>query len=286
MKTKIGIIFTVLSLLLATGCTKNDPSINATRLRIKLTDAPAISISEFNIHIEKIEISTTDISGNEEKWTTLDFKGGTYNLLPLSNGKSLQILDQYFPASVLRKMKITFGNNSKIKTREGDKTLVLDPEITDGIVVEINDNMYANYITSIMIDINAALSIYESNGNYFLRPVIRVFPETFGGSLKGYALPDEAAPVVLIVQDKDTLFTIPERADGMFQFKGLREGEWEIFVFSNPDLGYRDTVFTDTVFAGKTRELRSKIVLKKIEEPNPDPDPNPENPGGDENPSE
>ncbi|HCB88791.1 MAG TPA: hypothetical protein DEP71_05850, partial [Porphyromonadaceae bacterium] len=121
----------------------------------------------------------------------------------------------------------------------------------------------ANYITSIMIDINAALSFYESNGNYFLKPVLRVFPETFGGSLKGYALPVEAMPIVKIVKDKDTLFTIPEKTDGMFHFKGLKEGDWEIVVFSTSNSGYRDTLFVDTVYTGKTRELKSKIVLKK-----------------------
>ena len=263
MKLVINIFSAFLLVISFVGCSKNDPSINATRLRISLTDAPALLISEFNVDIQKIEISTTDNTSSEEKWATLDFKGGVYNVLPLSNGKSKQITDQYFPAGILRKMKITFGNNSTLKTTEGLKTLILDPEIKDGIVVEVNDNLYANYITNIMIDINAALSFYESNGNYFLKPVVRVFLETFGGSLKGYALPVDAEPAVFIVKDKDTLFTIPERADGMFQFKGLSPGEWEILIFSTSNLGYRDTLFTDSVFTGKTRELKSKIELKK-----------------------
>lgn len=260
---KITLFSALLLMISFVGCSKDDPSVNATRLRIKLTDAPVLLVSEFNVDIQKIEISTTDNTNSDEQWTTLDFKGGIYNVLPLSNGKSKQIVDQYFPSGVLRKMKITFGNNSKIKTTDGEKILIPDPEIKDGIVVDVHDNLYANYITSIMIDINAALSFYESNGNYFFKPVLRVFPETFGGSLKGYALPVEAEPVVKIVQDKDTLFTIPEKSDGMFQFKGLKEGKWEILVFPASNTGYRDTLFTDSVFTGKTRELKSKIILKK-----------------------
>ena len=263
MKAVLPLFSLFLFAISFTGCSKNDPSINATRLRIKLTDAPVVLISEFNIDIQKIEISTTDNTSGDEKWTTLDFQGGVYNVLPLSNGKSKQIVDQFFPAGVLRKIRITFGNGSTIKTDAGEKGLVLDSEIKDGVVLEVNENLYANYITSIMIDINAALSFYESNGNYFLKPVLRVFAEASGGSLKGYALPVEALPVVKIVKDKDTLFTVPEKADGMFLFKGLKEGEWEISVFPASSLGYRDTLFVDTVFAGKTRELKSKIVLKK-----------------------
>jgi hypothetical protein len=44
-------------------------------------------------------------------------------------------------------------------------------------VVAVNTNLYANYVTSIMVDINAALSFYELNGNYFFKPVLRVFPK-------------------------------------------------------------------------------------------------------------
>lgn len=264
MKTAIRMFPAIFLIIAVAGCSKIDPSINATRLRISITDAPALTVSELNVDIRKIEVSTVDtVDNNRENWTALDFSGGVYNVLPLSNGKSKQIIDQYFPSGVLRRLKITFGDLSTLKTPEGVKNLVLSPEVEDGVIVDANANLYANYISHILIDINAALSFYESNGNYFFRPVIRAFPETFGGSLKGYALPDEAGPRVIIVKDADTLFTLPERADGMFMFKGLREGEWKIFVQATPNSGYRDTVFTDTVFTGKTRELKAKIILKK-----------------------
>lgn len=263
MKDSLTLLSLLLFVLSFTGCANNDPSINATRLRINLTDAATLVVSEFNVDIQKIEVATTDNTSDEEKWTTLDFNGGVFDVLPLSNGKSKQITDQYFPAGVMRKIKITFGNNSTLATSTGVKPLVLDPEVKDGVVVEVNTNLYANYVTSIMVDINAALSFYELNGNYFFKPVLRVFPETFGGSLKGYALPLEAAPVVVIVKDEDTLLTLLERSDGMFLFKGLKEGDWKILVYSTTDLGYRDTLFVDTVFTGKTRELKSKIVLKR-----------------------
>ncbi|MDO5664542.1 MAG: DUF4382 domain-containing protein [Bacteroidia bacterium] len=258
------IVFLLTVILFFTACSKNDPSVNATRLRIKLTDAPVLSVSEFNVDIQKIEIAIVDGTTDKDNWQSLKFDGGVYNILPLSNGKSKQIVDQYFPVGVTQRIKITFGDKSTLKISSRDiKNLILDPSIKDGVVLDVTANLYANYITSIMIDINAALSFYESNGNYFFKPVLRVFPETFGGSLKGYALPEEANPVVSIIKDEDTLYTIPERADGMFQFKGLQEGVWKIRVLSAASLGYRDTLFTDTVSIGKTRELKSKIVLKK-----------------------
>jgi hypothetical protein len=90
-------------------------------------------VSEFNVDIQKIEVATTDNTSDEEKWTTLDFNGGVFDVLPLSNGKSKQITDQYFPAGVMRKIKITFGNNSTLATSTGVKPLVLDPEVKMGL---------------------------------------------------------------------------------------------------------------------------------------------------------
>lgn len=264
MKAIIKILAVIYLIILFVGCSKTDASTNATRLRIKLTDAPALTLSELNVDIRTIEVSTVDTTNNSEKWTPLNFNGGVYNVLPLSNGKSKQIVDQYFPAGVLRRIKIVFGTNSTLKMAEEIKNLVLDPKIKDGIIMDVHANLYANYVTSIMIDINAMLSIYESNGNYFFRPVIRVFPEAFGGSLKGIALPREANPVVIVTYDKaDTLLSIPESGNGSFLFNGLKEGVWKIHVqpFDSKS-EYKDTVFTDTVFTRKIRDVKT-ITLKK-----------------------
>ncbi len=269
MKTAFNIFFSFFILACIAGCGKNDPSLNATRLRVKLANASPATVQELNVDIQKIEISTVDSTNNNENWTTLDINAGVHNIIPLVAGSSKQISDQYFPMGVLRRIKITFGDNSTIKTYPTETSaaetpkLILDPAIKDGVVLDVNANLYANYVSNILIDINSALSVYELNGNFFFRPVLRVFPETFGGSLRGYALPVEAAPVVVIAKDGDTLLTLPEFADGKFFFKGLREGDWEIHVLANPESGYKDTTFVDTVFTGKTRELKAKIVLKK-----------------------
>lgn len=287
MKKSIIILsFTLLILALMAGCSGNDESLNATRLRISLTDEPMPSRAEsfityeMNVDIQKIEVSLVDTIDNSENWVTLDYNAGKHNILALTNGKSIQIVDQYFPAGVLRRIRVVFGDNNYLKTSKGDKNLILDSSVKDGVVVTVNANLYANYVTNILVDINAALSVYEQNDNYFFKPVIRVFPETYGGILKGYVLPREANPQVVIANEKDTLLSLPEAADGLFVFKGLDEGEWDIYIFADPSTGYRDTIFSDSIYVGKTTEIKSKIQLRRIvegedtdEELDPDPDP-------------
>ncbi len=269
MKPIINILSALLLIISFVGCSKNDPSINATRLRINLTNASPSNMQELNVDIQKIEISTVDTTNNSENWTPLDVNAGSHDIIPLLNGKSKQIVDQYFPEGVLRRIKITFGDNSTFRTFPSDeeaaatKNLVLDTQIKGGLVLEVNANLYANYISSILIDINSVLSVYESNGNFFFRPVLRVFPEIYGGSLRGYVLPAEASPIIIVANEVDTLLTLPEYTDGKFLFKGLRAGEWEVNIMANPASGYKDTTFVDTIFSGKIRELKSKIILKK-----------------------
>src|SRR5690554_7702173 len=115
--------YSLLILLLSSSfisCGKEDPSVNATRLRIKLTDAASPVIKELHIDIQRIEVVVADTTASEGEWEPLQFTGGEYNLLTLMNGRSVQLVDQYFPAGgILRKIKMVLGNNNRILTTTG-----------------------------------------------------------------------------------------------------------------------------------------------------------------------
>lgn len=257
-------IFLFIIALVINSCDKSDVSDNAARLRIKLTDATSLVVKELHVEINAIEVFVTDSANTEGEWVVLDYSGGEYNLLTLMNGKTVQLVDQYFPAEKsIEKIRVTLGDNNRAVTvTNNSNTIPLQKssEIVDGLVIEnVNVELASNIISSIIIDINAALSIKENNGNWFLKPAARAFAETFGAQLKGYVSPREASSFVAIVQETDTFMTIPEN-DGMFLFFGLNEGPWEIHLGAVPGTIYRDTVFTDTLSAGQKKELTPKPI--------------------------
>lgn len=257
------------ALLIITACSKEDVSENAARLRIKLTDATSLVFKELHVDINDISVFATDSTNIEGEWIPLEYSGGEYNLLTLMNGKTVQLVDQYFPSyKNIEKIKIQFGNNNRLVTvTDSPIPLQLSPEIIDGVVIDnVKTDLATNVISSLIIDINAALSIREVNGNWFLKPAARAFPETHGGSIKGYVSPMEANPYVAIIQDTDTFFTFPE-ADGMFYFFGLNEGAWDIYLFANPESNYRDTVFTDTISEGQKLELTPRPLRLVFDAP-------------------
>lgn len=258
------ILVTLTACLFFVSCGKNDPSVNASRLRVKLTDAGSFTIKELLIDIRAIDVLPVDTAGKEGEWVSLDYSGGTYDLLKLMNGRTVQLIDQYFPAGgKIGKLKLLFGNNSHIWTNtEKEFKLNIPQELLDGVVIDHVDAVLTpNIITTVVIDVNAALSVREENGNYYLRPEVRAFDETFGGSMRGYVTPVDAGPIVGIANDPDTFFTLPEGERGMFMFTGLKAGEWTISVFARPESGYQDTTFTDSIFLRKRTELKP-IVLK------------------------
>ena len=91
-------LITTLLLLIFCSCGKEDVSENASRLRIKLTDAAAPTIKEMYININKIEVLHADSTGGNGEWVELEYGGGEYDLLKLRNGSMVQLTDQYFPA--------------------------------------------------------------------------------------------------------------------------------------------------------------------------------------------
>lgn len=268
-KTIYYISFILLVVGFISACSKNDSSENAARLRIKLTGTPADTINELMLDIQGIEVSLLHESSTAGDWTPLEFSGKTYDMKKQTNGKMIQLSDQYFLAKgVIRKVKVIFGTNNSIRTTGGVRKLIVPNELQGGVVIDnVVVNLYANVICSALIDMNNVVSLDKATGNYLLNPFIRVYPESLGHAMRGSVSPKEAYATVMLKKGKESLLSFPEQ-DGMFMFKGLQEGEWEIHVLANKSSGFRDTIFKDTVFADKIRELKPKpIVLNPKQAP-------------------
>lgn len=270
-KPLLYILLILIPIFIWQACDSSDPSINASRLRLKLTDATSLTLRELHVDIREIEAFLADTVSGEGEWITLEFSGRAYDILKLMNGKTVQLVDQYVPGGKeLQRIKLVLGNDNRLVTNT-DKSypLHIPDDLREGIVIDaVKMELPLNTISSMIIDLNAAHSIRELDGTYFLHPVARAFPESYGGKLRGAVAPLQASPLVVIVQERDTLFTYPEIEKSgdemaMFQFIGLKEGDWEVFLVPSPGSGYRDTVFISRVEADKTTEITPKPIRLK-----------------------
>lgn len=270
------ILSILMFLFLWQACDSEDRSVNASRLRLKLTDAASLVMKEFHVDIREISVFLVDTATHEGEWVVLDFSGKVYDVLKLRNGKMVQLVDQYVPGGTeLQQIKLVFGNDNQIKTNiDSIIPLRVPPELEDGLVIDaIKMEMPLNTISSMVIDLNASLSVViTENGDNYLYPVARAFPEVYGGKLKGYVAPLEASPYVITIQEPDTFITFPEIENpgdqmAMFQFVGLKEGEWEVHFVSHPESNFKDTVIIANVEQGKIFDISPKPVrLERLKE--------------------
>ncbi|RNC65364.1 DUF4382 domain-containing protein [Proteiniphilum sp. X52] len=256
------------------ACESDDPSANASRLRLKLTDAASLVIKEFYVDIREVSVFLVDTASQEGKWVSLKFSGSRYDVLKLRNGKTVQLVDQYVPAGTeLQQIKLVFGNDNLLRTNtDSIIPLHIPSELEEGVIIDaVKMEMRLNTISSMVIDLNAALSVVKTEkGDNYLYPVARAFPEVFGGKLRGYVAPLEANPYVKVIQEKDTFLSLPERENLgdqmlMFQFMGLKEGDWEVHFVPDPQANFSDTVVVVTVKQGETFNIPTKpIRLKRL----------------------
>ena len=257
------------------GCGDDDPASSSSRLRVSLSDAAGLSLSELRLDIQKIEVNIKDtLAGSQPEWVTLDYSPKTNNFLNLlrySNGKSERLVDQFFPSGGLLGVRVVFGPGSYLRTAGNpnkDVSLNVPQEFqTEGLILDLDTatTVYPNTVCSIMLDVNVLSSIEERNGEFHFHPSVRAFPETFGGSLKGRVSPANALAYVTITQGDRKFFSWPEISDGMFLFTGLKYGEWIINVVPTDTTVIYDPVeITDTVKTGQVLNLNTITLKPKI----------------------
>jgi hypothetical protein len=268
IKQNIIICFIVILIASIVGCNEVDPSKHAGRLRISLTEGGGLFLKGFYIDLQSIEVILSDSLGHStNEWIPLEFTGGVYELSNLTQEKSKQLVDQFFPAeNRIINIRLTFGKDSYLLlSGQGNEKIpvIIPDEYSKSTIFPANAQIFENVICNILLDINILESLSLENGTYVFRPTGRSYPETFGGTIKGSVQQKDIPFIVLAHKENvDTIATLTDRS-GVFLFRGLNTGLWNITILGDDSLRYADSTFVDTVFQGKITTI-SPVNLKQI----------------------
>ncbi|MDD3787924.1 MAG: DUF4382 domain-containing protein [Petrimonas sp.] len=256
-------------------------------MQFKLTDAPSMEYDAVYIDIQGVSVGVGnefyedgDGSGyydDSEKDGDLDDDGikdvewvkvniqnpGLYNLLDYRNGKTVLLAGGEIPAGKISQVRLLLGPDSYVVV-DGKEYPVKTPSAqTSGLKFNLHETLMADMMYKFTIDFDAARSIVKTgNGKYILKPVIRTYADTYGGTIKGYVGPAEALAHVQLVKNTDTLVALPEM-DGKFLFPGLAGGSYELTVIPVDTTGYLDSLLTAVpVVEGQITDLGT-ITLHK-----------------------
>lgn len=244
---------------------------NAT-IQFKLTDAPALNYDEVNIDIVGVLVGVADdhddlddddneIDSSEVEWVELDVPNpGLYNLLDFRNGETVLLANGHIPAGKISQVRLILGDESNVVVEGVSHDLATPSAQTSGLKFNLHETLLPDLAYSFVIDFDASRSVVKrGDDSYLLKPVIRTYADTYGGSIKGIALPADTVGVgyVQIINGEDTLIAIPED-DGLFLFAGLEPALWDLTIFADTTTTFQDTVINDIeVKAGEVYNLES-----------------------------
>ena len=235
------------------GCTENHQEENRSGIKFLLTDMPGV-YQEVNIDVKAINVIAND------SLIKLETNQGVYNLLKFVNGKDTLLVDDEMPSGFVSQVRLILGE---------DNTVLVDGELHDlktpsaqqsGLKLNIHDEFLPGEAYTYVIDFVVEKSIVETgNGNYNLKPVIRVFTEAITGSIEGIVSPVEARPFIEAKGVKDTVVTDADSETGIFKIRGLTPGTYTLGF--KPQEGFRDTLMENiSVMAGQATIIDTMFI--------------------------
>ncbi|WP_338768113.1 DUF4382 domain-containing protein [Bernardetia sp. ABR2-2B] len=242
---KIHYLFILLLSISLFSCNKEKESGQA-KLEVRLVDAPA-DYEAVYIDVQEIRIHTSETAADEDQgWTTLPTNTGIYNLLELTNGIDALLATEELPAGKVSQIRLILGENNTL-VEDGETIPLRTPSAQQsGLKLKINTTLEADLKYVIVLDFDAARSIVKAgnSGNYNLKPVIRTFVESDGGSLKGCTSAVTIQSLVTVSQNGGVVATAYTN-DGCFLVKGLPAGTYQVRV--EPPVEYAPVTISDVV---------------------------------------
>ncbi|MFN4315210.1 MAG: DUF4382 domain-containing protein [Chitinophagaceae bacterium] len=227
--------------LITSACTRNERenTEDKARVQIRLTDDPA-DYEEVWVDIRDVQVNVT--GSPDEGWESLSgVRAGSYDLLRLINDQDTLLVDAFIPEGRLHQIRLILGSENYIKVNGEMIPLTTPSAQQSGLKINVQQDVVAGLMYTILLDFDVARSIVETGNNKFiLKPVIRGTLNAAGGSIKGVVVPGSFPTTVFAVQGADTITSSFTDNAGGYCLRGLPAGGYTVsFVPGDP--GYRDT---------------------------------------------
>ena len=226
-----------------------------TPFELRMTDAVA-TYDSVNIDIAGVEIKT-----NGGATVLLNIHSGIYNLLDYANGNDTLIAEGAVPTATVSQVRLILGNNNSVVVDGISYPLSTPSAQESGLKLQVHEKLESGVTYRMLIDFDANRSIVVTgNGEYKLKPVIRVVTEATGGSIHGMVAPPAALPAtVLAVNGNDTI-TTSTNGSGDFLFQGLAPGTYSVTVVPFPPFT-NSVILNVIVNVGVLTELGTITVI-------------------------
>lgn len=213
------------------------------QLKITMVDSPA-EYDEVNIVVTRVEVHRAN-NDSTNGWFVINNNTATYDLLRLRNGASVVLGNNYLDAGNYTQIRLIIGTGSNIVVNGVTYPLEIPSGEQTGVKLNHAFVIEEGLIYELLLDFDAEHSIVlTGNGQYKLKPVIKLVPTIISGTISGKINPISAAGYVYAISGADTSVTIAESISGSFKLMALTQRTYRVEISSaNP--AYNDTTITN-----------------------------------------
>ncbi|WP_432412160.1 DUF4382 domain-containing protein [Rasiella sp. SM2506] len=210
------------------------------RVSVKLVDAPGDYDSVF-IDVKDVVVT---YNGGEEEVAIGNINAGVYDLLELTGGVSVLLVDDEIPAGDISQIRLILGENNTIVV-DGDTFPLQTPSAQQsGLKINVNETLVGGVFYEFILDFDVDKSIVtQGNGGYLLKPVIRASTEANTGAITGAVLP-AGVQTLVTAENGNTEVSAFTNNLGIFVLSGVPAGTYTLTYEADANLGFPPIVVT------------------------------------------
>jgi hypothetical protein len=243
-KMNFSILLSIAVFLIA-SCSKDH---TRTSLTVMLTDAPA-NYNQVNVDVQGIELT-----GDGGEKVLLSANKGVYNLLEYANGAKTMIATGAIESGTIEQIRLILGSDNSVMIDSVVYPLNTPSAQQSGLKLQLHKTFEPGVDYSLTLDFDALQSVIKKgNGEYQLKPVVRVIDNPISGSIKGNITPDSIIATITAIRDSIPFSTVTDQ-NGSFLLPGLPAGTYNVTI--TPPLPLQPVTLSNKVVAvGSSTDL-------------------------------
>lgn len=225
-KTKIMnksiLYFLAIATLLVNFISCSDDEPNTAQIAVRMVDAPG-DYDEVNIEVLDVMVNRND------EWQSIgNVTPQVYDLLELTGGIDALLVDTEIPSGRINQIRLVLGQNNTIVVDGVSYPIKTPSAQQSGLKLNVQQDLVGGVKYTFILDFMVDKSIVENgNGDYSLKPTIKVSTEAVSGAISGMISPIDYQVEVKATTATDTVSAYTN-TEGKFKLYGVPEGTYKV----------------------------------------------------------
>ena len=222
----------LLAALLAVGCSDDDDPTAADPtgtggFELYLVDAP-VDFDDVILDVQAVRVHRA-AADSTAGWIDVRDDSMLVHLLELTNGVTALLGEAELEAGDYDQIRLVLGQENRVVIDGTEHDLRVPSGQHSGFKIHHRFTVIEGEDYQAILDIDARRSVHRTgNGQFILRPTLRMHGMQDVGHVAGVVMPPDAEALVWTVAGEDTVQTFADPLSGQFRLMALPEGVYDV----------------------------------------------------------